>query len=78
MSALTPPAEPAGSSEPLTPIVLPVGSPTRSPALLLGAAIAIVSGLGALLSRRGYPLRAESVVSVLALALAGSGPRCSG
>jgi hypothetical protein len=33
-------------------------------------AIVIVCGLGALISRRGYPLRSQSVISVVALAFA--------
>ncbi|WP_309713269.1 hypothetical protein [Pseudolysinimonas sp.] len=107
-----PPGEPQPSARPssaetLTPIVLPAGAPTRSPALLLGVAIAaaaglivnvaglvgfpynapveqiyalgisidliaivIVCGLGALMSRRGYPLRAQSAITVVALAFA--------
>ncbi|HWH97922.1 MAG TPA: hypothetical protein VNS80_06105 [Pseudolysinimonas sp.] len=106
---IVPPPPPAETppAETLTPIVLPAGSPTRSPVLLLGVAVAaaagfivnvaglvgfpynapveqiyalgisidlitivIVSGLGALFSRRGYPLRPQTVLTVLALAFA--------
>jgi hypothetical protein len=103
----TPPSASAPTAERLTPIVLPAGAATRSPALLLGVAIAaaaglliniaglvgfpynapveqiyalgisvdllavaIICGLGALISRRGYPLRSQSAISVVALAFA--------
>jgi hypothetical protein len=102
-----PPGESIPSAERLTPIVLPAGSPTRSPVLLIGVGVAaligliantvglvgfpsnapveqiyalginvdlvaviVVSGLGALLSRRGYPLRATTPITTIAIAFA--------
>lgn len=114
-------APPPPPAEPIRPILIPAGTPgpppygttpvgasTRSPALLLGVAIAAVVGLvvnsiglagfpgnapvemlyalgigvdfvaiavacgiGAAVSRRGYPLRAQTPLAVVAVVLAG-------
>lgn len=101
-----PPYTMAGTP-PLTPIVLPAGSPTRSFVLLVSvavaalvalilnlgglfgfpsnapveaifafgitvdlAAIVIACGIGAVMARRRYPLRASTPISVVALAFA--------
>lgn len=101
------PGESTADAEPLVPIVLPAGAPTRSPVLLLAVAIAavvgllvnfvglvgfpanapaeqiyalginidllaiaIVSGIGAFVSRRGYPLRASTPITTIAVSFA--------
>ena len=98
---------PVPPAERIVPIVLPAGSPTRSPVLLLAVAIAavvgllantvglvgfpgnapveqvyalglnvdflaiaIVSGIGAYLSRRGYPLRPATALTTIAVSFA--------
>jgi hypothetical protein len=102
-----PPGDSVPPAEPLTPIVLPAGSPTRSTALLIAVGVAalvgliantvglvgfpsnapveqiyalginldllaiiVVSGVGALVSRRGYPLRASTPLTTIAIAFA--------
>lgn len=100
-------APPPPQAEPLTPIVLPAGAPTRSPVLLIVVgvaafvglvvnsvglagfpsnapieafyalginvdlfAIALASAIGAIVSRRGYPLRPTTPITTIAVAFA--------